>query len=43
MANGATYITDTTAVTGSFSKIQIGGGNFGCAKFTNKAKNNETT
>ena len=34
MANGATYITDTTAVTGSFSKIQIGGGNFGCAKFT---------
>jgi N-methylhydantoinase B/oxoprolinase/acetone carboxylase alpha subunit len=26
MANGATYITDTTAVTGSFSKIQIVGG-----------------
>ena len=34
MANGALYITNTDAVSGSFSKIQIGGGNFGCAKFT---------
>ena len=35
MAKGATYTTNTDAVSGSFSKIQIGGGNFGCAKFTN--------
>ena len=39
MANGATYITNTTAVTGSFSKIQIVGGSAGttlvAAKFTN--------
>ena len=34
MANGALYITNTDPITGSFSKIQIGGGNFGCAKFT---------
>ncbi len=35
MAKGAIYTVNTTAVTGSFSKIQIGGLNFGCAKFTN--------
>jgi hypothetical protein len=35
MAKGAIYTINTDAVSGSFSKIQIGGGNFGCAKFTN--------
>tara|TARA_R110000823_G_C15742964_1_gene481049 strand:+ start:52 stop:318 length:267 start_codon:yes stop_codon:yes gene_type:complete len=34
MAKGAKYVTDTTAVTGSFSRLQIGGKNFGAAEFT---------
>lgn len=31
---GAVHVTNTAATTGSFKSIQIGGGNFGCAKFT---------
>ena len=34
MAGGAIRVADTTATTGSFKSIQIGGGNFGCAEFT---------
>ena len=33
MAGGAIRVADTTATTGSFKSLQIGGGNFGCAEF----------
>ena len=32
---GAVYVTDTTATTGSFHSLHIGGGNFGAAEFAN--------
>ena len=35
MAGGAIRVADTTATTGSFKSLQVGGGNFGCAEFTN--------
>ena len=34
MAGGAIRVADTTATTGSFKSLQVGGGNFGCAEFT---------
>ena len=34
MATGAIHVTNTAATTGSFKSLQVGGGNFGCAEFT---------
>ena len=34
-AHGAVYVSNTTATTGSFHSLHIGGGNFGAAEFAN--------